>query len=262
MLLTVDIGNTTVAVGGFVGERLDFLCRLPSDPALDDLGWITALRNLLAGKGPLQGAVLASVVPALTGPVAGALSALTGGLVLTVDRNTSTGLPLGDYDAANLGLDRVVDCVAALSRHAPPLAVFDLGTATTLSVVDQEGVFRGGMILPGLSLSLEALSARAAQLPTVTLSPPEGLIGTDTETCMRYGALYGVAGAIEGIVARLEERFRPLTVVLTGGNGAFVHPLLRIPAIWEPELTLLGLRELWLRTGPVLDKTGRRARPL
>ena len=247
MLLTVDIGNTTVTVGGFTGERLAFLRRLPIGPALDEPGWTAALRGLLAGKGPLQGAVLASVVPALTGPVAGALSALTGNPVLTVDRNTPTGLPLGDYDAANLGMDRVVDCIAALSRYAPPLAVFDLGTATTLSVVDQKGVFRGGMILPGLSLSLEALSAKAAQLPPVTLSPPEGLIGTDTETCMRYGALYGAAGAIEGIADRLEERFRPLTVVLTGGNGAYVYPLLRIPAAWEPELTLLGLRELWLR---------------
>ena len=247
MLLTVDIGNTTVAVGGFAGESLAFLRRLPSGPALDGSGWTAALREVLAGQGPFQGAVLASVVPALTGPVRRALSALAGGRVLTVGRDTPTGLPLGDYDAANLGMDRVVDCVAALSRYAPPLAVFDLGTATTLSVVDQHGVFRGGMILPGLALSLEALSAKAAQLPSITLSPPEGLVGTDTETCMRYGSLYGTAGAIEGIAARLEERFGPLTVVLTGGNGAYVYPLLRIPAAWEPELTLLGLRELWLR---------------
>ena len=106
------------------------------------------------------------------------------------------------------------------------------------------------MILPGLALSLEALSAKAAQLPSITISPPEGLVGTNTETCMRYGSLYGTAGAIEGIAARLEERFGPLTVVLTGGNGAYVHPLLRIPAAWEPELTLLGLRELWRRQEP------------
>ena len=106
------------------------------------------------------------------------------------------------------------------------------------------------MILAGLSLSLDALSARAAQLPPVTLSPPEGLVGTDTERCMRYGAIYGAAGAVEGIAARLEEQFGPLTVVLTGGNGAYVRPLLRIPVVWEPMLTHLGLRELWLRQEP------------
>lgn len=247
MLLTVDIGNTTVAVAGFAGERLAFLRRLPSDRDLDRPGWQTALGELLAGAGSVRGSALASVVPDLTGRVAGALSALTGKPVLTVDKNTPTGLPLGSYDAKNLGMDRVVDCVAALSRYAPPLAVFDMGTATTLSVVGANGVFQGGMILPGLSLSVNALSARAAQLPPITLSPPEGLIGTDTETCMRYGALYGAAGAIEGIVVRLEEQLGPLTVVLTGGNSAYVRPLLRVPTAWEPNLTFLGLRQLWLK---------------
>ena len=250
MLLTVDIGNTTVAVAGFVGELPAFLRRLPAGREEGPRDWAAALRALLAGAGPFRGAALSSVVPALTGPVADALACVTGGRVLTVGRDTPTGLPLGDYDGATLGMDRVVDCVAALARYAPPLAVFDMGTATTLSVVDREGVFRGGMILAGLSLSLDALSARAAQLPPVTLSPPEGLVGTDTERCMRYGAIYGAAGAVEGIAARLEEQFGPLTVVLTGGNGAYVRPLLRIPVVWEPMLTHLGLRELWLRQEP------------
>ena len=217
MLLTVDIGNTTVAVAGFSGERPAFLRRLPAGREEGPRDWAAALRTLLAGEGPFRGAALSSVVPALTGPVADALACVTGGRVLTVGRDTPTGLPLGDYDGAALGMDRVVDCVAALARYAPPLAVFDMGTATTLSVVDREGVFRGGMILAGLSLSLDALSARAAQLP---------------------------------LAARLEEQFGPLTVVLTGGNGAYVRPLLRIPVVWEPMLTHLGLRELWLRQEP------------
>ena len=223
MLLTVDIGNTTVAVAGFSGEWPAFLRRLPAGREEGPWDWAAALRTLLAGEGPFRGAALSSVVPALTGPVADALACVTGGRVLTVGRDTPTGLPLGDYDGAALGMDRVVDCVAALARYAPPLAV---------------------------SLSLDALSARAAQLPPVTLSPPEGLVGTDTERCMRYGAIYGAAGAVEGIVARLEEQFGPLTVVLTGGNGAYVRPLLRIPVVWEPMLTHLGLRELWLRQEP------------
>ena len=212
--------------------------------------WVEVLEGYLAQCPPIQGVALSSVVPALTPRVSQALSHLTGTQVLTVDASTPTGLSLEGYQGATLGTDRVVDCVAALGLCAPPLAVFDMGTATTLSVVDREGVFRGGMILAGLSLSLDALSARAAQLPPVTLSPPEGLVGTDTERCMRYGAIYGAAGAVEGIAARLEEQFGPLTVVLTGGNGAYVRPLLRIPVVWEPMLTHLGLRELWLRQEP------------
>ena len=246
MLLAVDIGNTTVAVAGLEGEQVAFVKRLPSDPALD---WTAALRQLLEGV-EAQGAVLSSVVPALTGPVGEGLKAVTGRPVLVVDKTTHTGLDLSGYDTANLGMDRVVDCVAALARYTPPAAVFDMGTATTLSVVGKDRTFLGGMILPGLSLSLEALSAKAAQLPPITLSPPEEVIGRDTERCMRYGALYGAAGAIEGIVARLEEELGPLTVVLTGGNSTHVRPLLRIPILWEPHLTFRGLREVWLHQHP------------
>ena len=141
-----------------------------------------------------------------------------------------------------------LDCVAALARWRPPLAVFDMGTATTLSVVDREGIFRGGMILPGLRLSVDALSARAAQLPCITFTQPEGLLGTDTVSCMRSGALYGAAAALEGISLRLEEELGPVTVVLTGGHGRDILPLLRRAVEYEPHLQLMGLRELWLRS--------------
>lgn len=248
MLLTVDIGNTTVAVGGFDGESLRFLRRLPSDRALDDPGWQAALATLLAGEQvhAAEGSVLSSVVPVLTPRVAGALTALTGKPVLTVNKDTPTGLSIPHYDTASLGMDRVVDCVAALARYAPPLAVFDMGTATTLTVINEKRELVGGMILPGLGLSLEALSAKAAQLPPVTLVPPKALMGTDTLSCMNNGALYGAAGAIEGITARLEEECGPLTVVLTGGMAPHVLPLLRRKVSYEPHLQLLGLRTLWL----------------
>ena len=241
MLLTVDIGNTTVAIAGLRGDQVAFVKKLPSDPAQD---WTVSLQDLLEGV-EAKGAVLSSVVPALTGPVGEGLNAITGKPVLVVDKTTHTGLDLSGYDTANLGMDRVVDCVAALARYTPPVAVFDMGTATTLSVVDKGGLFRGGMILPGLALGLKALSARAAQLPPITLSTPEGLLGTDTVSCMKYGALYGAAGAIEGIVRRLEEELGPLTVVLTGGNSTLVRPLLSISTAWEPYLTFLGLAEIW-----------------
>ena len=231
MLLTIDIGNTTVAVGGFQGPELRFVRRLPSDRNMDAAVCAARMRTLLAEEGAapqdVEGAVLSSVVPSLT---------------------QVAGLPTGDYDVSNLGMDRLVDCVAALARWRPPLAVFDMGTATTLSVVDREGIFRGGMILPGLRLSVDALSARAAQLPCITFTQPEGLLGTDTVSCMRSGALYGAAAALEGISLRLEEELGPVTVVLTGGHGRDILPLLRRAVEYEPHLQLMGLRELWLRS--------------
>mgnify|MGYP000148093643 CR=1 FL=1 len=202
MLLTIDIGNTTVAVGGFLGPELRFVRRLPSDRNMDAAACAARMRTLLAEEGAapqdVEGAVLSSVVPSLTQVAVQAAEALTRRPVRVLGRDLDPGLPTGDYDASNLGMDRLVDCVAALARWRPPLAVFDMGTATTLSVVDREGVFRGGMILPGLRLSVDALSARAAQLPCITFTQPEGLLGTDTVSCMRSGALYGAAAALEG----------------------------------------------------------------
>ena len=250
MLLAADIGNTTVALAALEGRQVVFTRRLPGDRALDGAAWEFAFQPLLAGLPAPEGAVLSSVVPSLTGPVGEGLGRLTGRPTLVVDKHTPTGLSLTGYDASNLGMDRVVDCVAALTLYGGPAAVFDLGTATTLSVADRAGRFLGGMILAGVSLGLEALAARAAQLPPVTLAPPEGLIGANTQECMRYGALYGAAGAIEGIASRLEEALGPLTVVLTGGNSAYVGPLLKIPVRWEPNLTFLGLGAIYERNRP------------
>ena len=236
MLLAIDIGNTTIALGGFEGAELRFVRHLPSDRGMDEDLCAAGIRTLLTEAGAVpacvEGAVLSSVVPALTDVVAGAAERLTGRPVLVLGRDIRPNVPTGSYDTRCLGMDRLVDCTAALARWRPPLAVFDMGTATTLSVVDGGGVFRGGMILPGLRLSVDALSAR--------------LIGTDTVSCMRSGALYGAAAALEGIVLRLEEELGPLTVVLTGGLGRSILPLLRRPVEYEPCLLLHGLRELWL----------------
>ena len=232
MLLTIDIGNTTVAVGGFLGPELRFVRRLPSDRNMDAAACAARMRTLLAEEGAapqdVEGAVLSSVVPSLTQVAVQAAEALTRRPVRVLGRDLDPGLPTGDYDASNLGMDRLVDCVAALARWRPPLAVFDMGTATTLSV--------------------DALSARAAQLPCITFTQPEGLLGTDTVSCMRSGALYGAAAALEGISLRLEEELGPVTVVLTGGHGRDILPLLRRAVEYEPHLQLMGLRELWLRS--------------
>lgn len=264
MLLTIDIGNTTVAIGGFHGSSLRFLCRMPSDRTLTPSQCAEKLRRLLGGKSvslqQIEGCVLASVVPSLTSVVCRAVQMLTDKTPLVVDRTNQNFLKIKGYDTSNLGTDRIVDCVAALNRWQPPLAVFDLGTATTLSVLDKDGAFCGGMILPGLRLSVDALTARAAQLPAITFEQPKGVIGTDTVSCMQYGALYGTAGAIEGIVQRLANELGEMpTVVLTGGHARHIVPLLRCKVEYEPQLQLMGLREIyWQHRGRNKSKPPRR----
>ena len=250
MIITVDIGNTDVTVGGFrEGAEPDFVRHLPSTRGLREERWQEDLEEILAPfLGEIEGCAMSSVVPELTGPIRRSLERLTERRVLTVDPEFEDGLVLVGYDRRRLGNDRVVDAISALSQYGPPLAIFDLGTATTLSVLDGEGRLIGGMILPGVRLSMDALSAKAAQLPKLELEPPESLLGTDTEACMRSGAFYGAAAQVDGLIDRVEELLgTKVTAVLTGGYGGLILPFCRRAAIYDRYLQLKGLRRLYDR---------------
>ena len=247
MLLTIDIGNTTVAVGGFLGPELRFVRRLPSDRNMDAAACAARMRTLLAEEGAapqdVEGAVLSSVVPSLTQVAVQAAEALTRRPVRVLGRDLDPGLPTGDYDASNLGMDRLVDCVAALARWRPPLAVFDMGTATTIGVISEGRNYEGGMLLPGVNVSLEALSRRAAQLPAISLQHPKVLIGKTTEDCMRSGIVYGTAGMLDGVIDRIREQFsgRTLSVVATGGNAPVIVKYCRNKIVYDKYLLMDGL---------------------
>ncbi len=250
MILTVDIGNTNVVVGGFAGEEPSFVDRLPSSREWDGTAWREALGKLLRERGltadKIAGSALCSVVPELTERLRSALREVTRRPVRTVDAELDVGLVLAGYDRRTLGNDRVVDAVSALARYAPPLAVFDLGTATTLSVLDREGAFLGGMILPGLGLSVEALAARASQLPPIPLEAPATLLGTDAVSCMQSGAIYGAAAQIDGLTARVEELLgQPVTAVGTGGLSGLVCPYCRRAVFRDEHLLLRGLHLIY-----------------
>ncbi len=241
-----------MAVGGFIYSEPEFVSRLPSRRDWDAPAWKKALEGLFreAGVSPAdaQGCVLSSVVPELTEFVKGALVDLTGRSVMAVGPELDTGLDLGEYSPHALGSDRVVDAVSALARYTPPLAIFDLGTATTLSVLDREGRFAGGMILPGMALSAQALSARASQLPPISLEAPETMLGTDTLSCMQSGIIYGTAAQIDGISNRVEVLLgEPVTTVLTGGLSRLVLPYCQGMPYYEEHLLLKGLHLLWQR---------------
>ena len=253
MLLAIDVGNSNTSVGLFDRDKqLRFLASLDTDSRKTADQISIDLINLFAlyhfRFDDVTGAILCSVVPPLNFMMEKALSRLLGKPPMVVGPGVRTGLNIRLAVQSQVGADIVADAVASLEKFEPPIVTIDMGTATTLSVVDREGVFRGGMILPGLRLSVDALSARAAQLPCITFTQPEGLLGTDTVSCMRSGALYGAAAALEGISLRLEEELGPVTVVLTGGHGRDILPLLRRAVEYEPHLQLMGLRELWLRS--------------
>ena len=253
MLLAIDVGNSNTSVGLFDRDKqLRFLASLDTDSRKTADQISIDLMNLFAlyhfRFEDVTGAILCSVVPPLNFMMEKALARLLGKPPMVVGPGVRTGLNIRLAVQSQVGADIVADAVAALEKFEPPIVTIDMGTATTLSVVDREGVFRGGMILPGLRLSVDALSARAAQLPCITFTQPEGLLGTDTVSYMRSGALYGAAAALEGISLRLEEELGPVTVVLTGGHGRDILPLLRRAVEYEPHLQLMGLRELWLRS--------------
>ena len=153
---------------------------------------------------------------------------------------------MGVPDPHAVGKDRLVDAAYAAANFPLPVITVDLGTATTFNVVDENRVFRGGVICPGLSTGLRALGERCAQLPQVRLSSPKTAIGVNTESCMLSGSVLGTAVLLDGITQRIEEELgRPATLVVTGGLAKYVTPLCRHPLTYDPELLLKGLALLY-----------------
>lgn len=254
MILAIDIGNTTIALAGFTNNDTPlFVHRLESDRTMQVSHCMEHIQGMLREKevaiSSFSGAVLSSVVPALDEVLVCALSNL-GIQTMKVDVTMDTGIRIRDYDVRTLGQDRIVDAVSALSRWKPPLIIFDLGTATTVSVLDAEGCFVGGMILPGLRLCVDALSSRTAQLPYVDLEEgsPTSVIGKDTVSCLRNGAIIGTAAMIDGIAQRIQTEFeRPVTIVATGGQCKRVLPWCSSQVQFDEHLLLRGLYQIYCR---------------
>ena len=252
MILAIDIGNTNMVIGGIEGEQLCFTLRIRSDRLKTVDEYMLTVKGLLDLHGvtvnQLEGGIIASVVPELRTVLTNAMERLTGKRFLVVGAGLKTGLNIKMDTPSQLGADLVVDAVAALALYKPPLVIFDMGTATTLSVIDKDGAYIGGMIIPGLRLSVDALSARAAQLPYINLGKPEHLIGSNTIACMQAGAIYSNAAMIDGLISRVEEELgEPVTVVATGGLMATVLPYCKREVCYRENLMLEGLKLLYYK---------------
>ncbi len=250
MILAIDVGNTHIVLGCLEGDRILSVARMTSDVHKTEHEYAVSIRDILAFRGvdvaALEGAILSSVVWPLNDTLVHAVELLTGRPPLMVGRGLKTGLDIRIDDPGQVGADLVVGAVAALAIAPPPLIVIDMGTATTITAVDAEGRFVGGSILPGLALSMEALSANTSQLPRISLDAPAKCIGTNTVASMQSGAIFGTAAMIDGMIDRMDEELGGgSTVVATGGLSGVVVAHCRRNILYEPDLLLKGLAVLW-----------------
>ena len=190
----------------------------------------------------VEGAIISSVVPSVTNIVREAVENLCGISVMVVGPGVKTGISIVIDNPAQLGSDLVVDAVAGIEEYPLPQIIIDMGTATTVSVIDKKKQFLGGAILPGVAVSHDALIGRTSQLPKVAFEKPKKMIGSNTVDSIKSGILYGNAGAIEGIIDRFEEELgEKCTVIATGGLAKVIVPLCKREIIVDEDLLLKGL---------------------
>ena len=257
-VLAADIGNSNIVAGFFDGDRLVTSVRMPTQRKWTAQSMLREMTEAMARKGldpdHLKGAgsVFSSVVPELDGMLTEALARGTGHVPLRAQASLDAGFSTGRYDVSLLGTDRIVDMAAAMAFYGSPIMVCDLGTATTVSVVDRKRRFVGGMIAAGVQLGLDALAERTAQLPQLEAEGTDVLLGADTIACTRSGSAAACGIMLDGAVERAaEELHEPdLRLVVTGGLGRLVLPWIRRPVTYDPDLLLKGLLILYRNNAP------------
>lgn len=250
MILAVDIGNSNIVIGGVDGDKIVFEARFRTDATKTSDEYCVDLKSILDVYGvkaaEVEGAIIASVVPQVLNSFQTAIKKLTGKNSLVVGPGLKTGLNIAIENPAQTGADLVVGCVAALREHKAPLIVIDMGTATTMTVLDKTGALIGGCIVPGVKISLDALTERTALLPGLQLDQPKRAIGRNTIDCMRSGIMLGNACMLDGMVERMEQELgSKSTVVATGGIAKFIVPLCNKPMIYDKDLIVKGLAALY-----------------
>ena len=252
MLLAIDVGNTQTGLGLFDDDKLVEHWRLATEPrrTADELAML--IRGLLASSDRLaavDGIAACSTVPRVQTEVRAMCARWFGDLPLViVEPGVRTGVPVLTDNPKEVGADRIVNTLAAHTLYGGPAVVVDFGTSTNFDVVSAQGEFLGGVLAPGIEISVDALAARAAQLMKVQLVRPRSVIGKNTVESLQSGILYGFASQIDGIVDRLVTELGPATTVIaTGGLAPVVLDECRRIDVHEPWLTLIGLRLVFRR---------------
>ena len=250
MILTIDVGNSNIVLGGVSGDEIVFEARLRTDATKTSDEYCIDLKMILEvyklNPEEIEGSIIASVVPQVLNSMKTAVMKLTVKMPLVVGPGLKTGLNIAIENPSQTGADLVVGCVAALREHQAPMIVIDMGTATTMIVLDKNSAMIGGCIMPGVKISMDALTDRTALLPGLQLDQPKKAIGRNTIDCMRSGLMLGNACMIDGMIERMEEELGyPTTVVATGGIAKFVLPMCRHKIIYDKDLLVKGLATLY-----------------
>jgi len=250
MVLAFDIGNTNIVIGGIEQEKTTFLTRVSTNLNKTEAEYAVMIKSLLEiykiNIANIEGSIISSVVPPLNNIIIRVMELISGKKPLLVGPGIKTGLNIASGDPRELGADLVVAAVAALQKYPKPQIILDLGTATTFSVLDKDGVFRGVVIYPGVKVSFDALTARTAQLPRISFDEPRQLIGTTSVDSMQSGLIYGNAAMLDGLIDRIEDELgEKCTVIATGGLSSKIIPHCRRDILLDENLLLDGLRILY-----------------
>lgn len=250
MLLVCDIGNSNIVVGIWKDKELLWKFRLHTSLETTSDEYVSLLSRLIEKVSlpaqAFEGSIISSVVPPLTGEVGKAIKEITSTEPFVVSPGIRTGLNILYDDPREVGADRIVNAVAAISLLEPPVIVVDFGTATTFDVITPPANYLGGAIAPGISISMESLATRTAKLPKVETILPAKAVGRNTADSIRSGVLIGHAAMADGMIERIEKELGiSAKVIATGGFAELIRNASTRINIIEPNLTLLGLRLLW-----------------
>lgn len=250
MLLAIDIGNTNLVIGCMEDDRILFKARIATDRLRTSDQYGVEIKNMMEAYGvqvsQIDDCIISSVVPPVFNSVRTGVIKIIGKQPMVVGPGLKTGLNIHVDVPSQVGSDRIVIAVAALAEYKAPLILIDLGTATTIEVVEPDNIYLGGLIFPGVRVSLDALTSRTSQLPGISLDKPKQVIGKNTVDCMRSGMMYGTAAMLDGLVDRIEEELgHSSTIIATGGMAQFITPLCKHPMILEKNLLLKGLNILY-----------------
>jgi type III pantothenate kinase len=251
VLLAIDVGNTQTVFGLFDGDKLSEQFRIGTVPSQTGDELAIVLRSFVDLES-LDGIVLCSSVPPLVREYEAFAERWAGADLLVLGPGVSTGVPIRYDDPREVGPDRIANAVAARERHGAPCVVVDFGTSTNFDIVNAAGEFAGGVLAPGIEVSMDALFARAARLPKVPFEAPERVISQTTTAALQSGLVYGFAGQVDAIVERIRAELEApdAPVVATGGLADLIAPHSQTITTVDPELTLQGLRLVWERNRP------------
>lgn len=250
MILVVDLGNSTIFFGVFNHDQLISSWRMTTNRTQSEDQYAMQINDLLKAKGFFpnvwDGVIISSVVPPLTLILFSALKQISGLTPVLVAPGIKTGLMIRSDNPSEVGADLIVGAVATLAKYKRPAIVIDLGTATKLYVLDQEGAFIGALIIPGIKISADALTHMATQLPHIALVAPEKVIGRNTPDAMNSGLIYGTAEMIDGLIKRIEDELGyPCEIIMTGGLAPRISPHLRRIHHLDETLILDGLQIIY-----------------